>query len=250
MRKYYEEHRNYSNQYGRDCYDTYTYADRCEDYQAYYNEGCSNQYDTCVNDPYQDSMTYPCCTHTSCNLHEDPCYTGGYYDRHGNYYSCQTCCSGGGACCCQCVEVDPNPRPGIKEFAHVGTSSATLLVGGPVSNIPIDKFFVDKGTDICQVNPVKLKGGHAYLVEWSGGVDPIDNIATATIELILDGTPIEGGANYTDIPAQVDGTVTLSGGAIVVTPKDNICHTLELRLITGQSGAEVSKINMRIIELY
>lgn len=140
----------------------------------------------------------------------------------------------------------PCPPP-INQNAHVGSSKATLLVGGPTGTIPIDMFFSKNGSDVCQVNPVKIKGPHTYLVEWSGAIDPIDPIAAAQIQLLLDGVPVAGSGNYTDITATTDGAVALSGGAIVTVPAG--CHALELGYTTGPSGAEVANMNIRIVEL-
>ncbi|MGL4736625.1 MAG: hypothetical protein ACRCW2_04130 [Cellulosilyticaceae bacterium] len=98
------------------------------------------------------------------------------------------------------------------------------------------------------MNPLKLVGPHTYLVEWSGSVDPLDNPGFVEMQLLLDGSPVAGSGNIVDVGAGTIGSLPISGGAVLTIPAG--CHTVELAYKTGSLGAEVSHMNLRIVELY
>lgn len=136
-----------------------------------------------------------------------------------------------------------------KANAQIGIDSekSQIFLFGAKGNIPLDKVFVNNGSDIYGMNPIMLKGVNTYLIEWSATVKPVDEDEAVQLNLIVDGKPVPGSENFTSATKGIVGLMPISGGTILNVPEG--MHTMYLEYHTGKQGILIGYANLRIVQI-
>lgn len=123
-----------------------------------------------------------------------------------------------------------------------------LQIPGPTGGVPFNVTFESSGSSITGTNPIKILGPHTYLLQWSGSISTIDPDASVELELVLDGVPVPGSGNATDLTGMGTQFVPMNGGAILTVGPGE--HGLELQYSTSDAGLRLLGVNIRAVQLY